>query len=272
MQRTEEASWLDAIKMKIALLTSNPNASLIKPLNEYFIERGIKTEIIDTNSNLSKIEGDYDLVIVRLLNPRYLYLVQFFEECGIRTLNSFRALSISSNKLLSTLMLERVGLEIPKTVFISKGEINSLKNFNFPALLKPIYGRSSRIEVLHTSGDLEKVNGDEIYLQENVGSELIRIYKIGEFYKAFSDIDGHRETTVPKKILELISRCFEKVGLEVGGIDCIKSRNKYYFVDINDMPAGIKHIENWVEIFIKYLESISRGHERVDTNPASLRN
>jgi len=257
--------------MKIAFLTSNPNASLIKPLNEYFSERGIKTELIDTSSNLSKVEKDYDLVIVRLLNPRYLYLVQFFEECGIRTLNSFRALSISSNKLLSTLMLKRVGLEIPKTVFISKGEINSLKSFNFPALLKPIYGRSSGTEVLYTCGDLEKMNGDEIYLQENVGGELIRIYKIGEFYKAFSDIDGHRETTVPEKILELVSRCFEKVELEVGGIDCIKSRNKYYFVDINDMPAGIKHIENWVEIFIKYFESISRGHERVDTNPASLR-
>jgi len=241
--------------MKIAFLTSSPNASLIKPLMDYFSEEDIKTEIIDTN-NLSKIEEDYDLVIVRLLNPKWLYLVQFFEEREIRVLNSFRALSISSNKLLSTLIMKKVGLEIPKTVFISKREINSLKDFNSPTLLKPIYGRSSGIEILNTSDDLKKVNGDKIYLQKYVDGELIRIYKIGEFYKAFLDINGHRETAVPRKIIESVSRCFEKVEMEVGGIDCIKSKEKWYFIDINDMPAGIKYIENWVEIFIKYLKFI----------------
>jgi len=241
--------------MRIAFLTSNPNDSLIKPLINYFSEEDIKTEIIDTN-NLSKIEENYDLVIVRLLDPKWLYLVQFFEERGIRVLNSFRALSISSNKLLSTLIIKKVGLEIPKTVFIARREMNSLKNFNFPVLLKPIYGRSSGIEILNANNDLKKVNGNEIYLQEYVNGELIRIYKIGEFYKAFLDINNHRETTVPRKVIELASRCFEKIGMEVGGIDCIKSEEKWHFIDINDMPAGIKHIENWVEIFIKYLESI----------------
>jgi len=94
--------------MKIAFLTSNPNTSLIKPLMDYFSEENIKTEIIDTN-NLSKIEEDYDLVIVRLLNPKWLYLVQFFEERGIRVVNSFRTLSISSNKLLSNLIIKKSG-------------------------------------------------------------------------------------------------------------------------------------------------------------------
>ncbi|MCD6471674.1 hypothetical protein J7K55_00900 [Candidatus Aerophobetes bacterium] len=259
--------------MKIAFLTSNPNTSLIKPLMDYFSEENIKTEIIDTN-NLSKIEEDYDLVIVRLLNPKWLYLVQFFEERGIRVVNSFRALSISSNKLLSNLIIKKIGLEIPKTLFISKREINSLKNFNFPALLKPIYGRSSGIEIMNASDDLIKVNEDKIYLQEYVDGELIRIYKIGRFYKAFLDINGHRETIVPRKIIELVSRCFEKIKMEVGGIDCIKSEEKWYFIDINDMPAGIKHIENWVEILIRYLEPILlyRSHERRDINKASPHN
>jgi len=95
--------------MKIAFLTSHPNTCLIKPLMNYFSGSEIKTEIIDTNTNLSKIGDDYDLIIVRLLNPKYLYLVQFFEEQGVKTINSFRALSISSNKLLSIASMENAG-------------------------------------------------------------------------------------------------------------------------------------------------------------------
>jgi len=55
--------------MKIAFLTSRSNTCLIKPLMNYFSGSDMKTEIIDTNTNLSKIEGEYDLIIVRLLSP-----------------------------------------------------------------------------------------------------------------------------------------------------------------------------------------------------------
>ncbi|MGB3477958.1 MAG: hypothetical protein WBB67_02235 [bacterium] len=226
----------------------------------------MKTEIIDTNTNLAKIEGEYDLIIVRLLSPKYLYLVQFFEEQGVRTINSFRALSISSNKLLSIASMENAGMTVPKTVFVSREEVDLLKDFKFPAVLKPLYGRSYGVEIKNRLEEVKIVKEDGIYLQEYVRGNLIRIYKIGGFFKAFLDIEGHQETTVPDRIIELVSNCFERIGMEVGGIDCIKSGNKYYFIDINDMPAGIKHIENWLEIFYNssILDIKSRKRNNID--------
>lgn len=106
-------------------------------------------------------------MVAILLNPRHLYLVKFFEESGIRVLNSFSALNISSNKLLSTLIMKRAGLEVPKTVLTSKGEIDSLENYNFPVLSKSIYGRgSSGIEIFFNRNRLKEADGNEIYLQE----------------------------------------------------------------------------------------------------------
>jgi len=242
--------------MKIAFLTSNLNASLIKPLSMVFREKGIKTEIIDTNKNLSKVKENYDLVIVRLLKPKYLYLAQLFEEQGTKVINPFRTLSISSNKMLSTLIMKKAGLKVPKTALISGGEIELVKNFNFPVVVKPIWGRSTGIEYIEQVNDLKNIDMDEVFLQEYINGALIRIYKIGELIKAFLDKKKHIETTVPERIIKQILECFERIGMEIGGIDCIKSENSYYFIDINDMPAGIKYIENWVEIVIKYLESV----------------
>ena len=246
--------------MKIAFLTSNPNASLIEPVSVAFERKGIKTEIIDTNKNLSRVKENYDLVIVRLLKPGYLYLVQLLEEQGIKVINPFTALSICSNKMLSTLIMKKAGLKIPKTALISGGEIELVKNFNFPVVVKPIFGRSSGIEYIERVNDLKNKNidMDDVFLQEYINGDLIRIYKIGPFIKAYLCKEKHVETTVPERIIKQTSECFERIGMEIGGMDCIKSKNSYYFIDINDMPAGIKHFENLVEILIKYLESVLR--------------
>ena len=244
--------------MKVGLLTSKKIESpnwLIVSLNNYFLNKGINSQIISSwliNPDISSVR-DYDTVIVRIIEREYLWLVQYLEEAGIKVINSYRALSLSGNKLISDEIMKQSGLRVPRTVFALKEKIlDNSDNSIFPALVKPLYGRSKGIIYVNSLQNLKNLRKKWIYLQKFIPNNdgVTRIYRIGKLVKSFFHPDGGEawEVSLPDEIMEGALRCFDRMKMEIGGMDLIEGKDGYYALEVNDFPAGIKRIENWQEL------------------------
>ena len=113
--------------MKIGLLTSEKIKSVDSPLlclKKYLSERGILSELVNPwmYGDFSLL-ANYDKVIVRILEREYLWIAEYLEKKRISVINSYKALSSSSNKLISDELMQQSGLRIPRTVFSSKERI-----------------------------------------------------------------------------------------------------------------------------------------------------
>ncbi len=249
--------------MKVGLLTSEKfelSKSPIISLNNYLLNKGIGSQITSPcviNPDISSLRG-YDAVIVRILEREYLWLAQYLEEMGTVVINSYRALCLSSNKFMSDEIMKQSGLKVPRTVFASKEKIlENVDGSMFPALVKPLYGRSKGIIYVKSVESLKNLRKKWIYLQKFISNNdsVTRIYKIGKVVKSFfhPNEDKAWEVFLPDEIMEGALRCFDSMEMVIGGMDLLESEDGYYALEVNDFPAGVKRIENWLELIADYL-------------------
>jgi len=249
--------------MKIGLLTSEKfelSKSPIISLNNYLLSKGIVSQIISPcviNPDISSVRG-YDAVIVKIREREYLWLAQYLEEMGTVVINSYRALCLSSNKLISDEIMKQSGLKVPRTVFALKEKIlENVDGSMFPALVKPLYGRSKGIIYVKSVESLKNLRKKWIYLQKFISNNdgVTRIYKIGKVVKSFFHPNEGKawEVFLPDEIMEGALRCFDSMEMVIGGMDLIESEDGYYALEVNDFPAGVKRIENWLELIADYL-------------------
>ncbi len=179
--------------MKVALLTSKKmelSDSALLSLSNYLLSKGMSSQIISPrtiNPDISLLRN-FDVIIIRILHREYLWIAQYLEEVGIKVINSYKALSLSSNKLISDGIMEQSGLKIPKTVFALKEKIlENVDSSMFPALVKPLYGRSRGIVYIKSVDNLRNLRRRWIYLQEFIPNNdgVTRIYKIGKMVIGF---------------------------------------------------------------------------------------
>ena len=260
--------------MKVALLTSEKIVSCESPLiqlSDCLSSRGIDSQVVSTcviSPNISWLD-DYDLVIARIVGREYLWLVQYLEEMGITVINSHRALSVSSNKLVSDEIMKQLGLRTPRTVFVLKEKITeSTDSSLFPALIKPLYGRSRGILYIESIEKLKNLRRKWMYLQEFIPNNggVTRVYKIGHVVRAFfhPNEGKAREVRVPDEIMEGALRCFSRMDMKIGGMDFVEGEDGYYALEVNDFPAGVKCIENWPKIIADLVvEAVRRNREEM---------
>ena len=229
--------------MKVGLLTSEKIKSSESPLvslSNYLSIKGMSSQIISPwtiNPDISSLR-DYDVIIVRILQREYLWLAQYLEEMGIRVINSYRALSLSSNKLISDEIMEQSGLKIPRMVFALKERIlENVDSSMFPALVKPLYGRSRGIVYIKSVDNLRNLRRKWIYLQKFIPNNdgVTRIYKIGKVVRSFFHPNEGKawEVLLPDEIMEGALCCFNRMEMEIGGMDLIESEDGYYALEVN---------------------------------------
>jgi len=249
--------------MKVGLLTSEkiePARSSLVLLNNYLLSRAISSQIISLqmpNSDISPLRY-CDVVLVRILEREHLWIAQYLEEMGIKVINSYRALSLSSNKLISDEIMKQSGLRTPRTVFALKKRIlGSTDDCMFPALVKPLYGRSRGIVYIESVQGLRNLRKRWMYVQKFISNNrgVTRIYKIGNVVKSFfhPEVGKARAISLPDEIMKRASNCFDRMEMEIGGMDLIEGEDGYYALEVNDFPAGVKRIENWLELIADYL-------------------
>ena len=213
----------------------------------------------------------YDVAINRLSvreksNADY-YVIEEFIKSGVRVFNTADAIAKARNKLFSLQIMSGLDVNLTRSFVIRRHEDLEQVNehFQFPVILKNIYGSlgSSTLLVydykqLRATFDyLWNINrNDVILIQEFVESEDksisdFRVFVLGDKVVAsmqrISSNDDFRANykrgakvlynNITKEEKELSLKIVKAFGLEMAGVDFIRTKKGPVFLEINSNPG-----------------------------------
>lgn len=252
-----------------------------------FTLQDINIDIKNKKQKLQVFDKDlkeFDVIISRAqLRPEHyqedlqvLYIIDQYVNCLIDTFDSF---TTSESKLITYQKLSESCFNVPDTYLCSNIES-----------VKKVYENYSRIVIKPSFGyagqDVEKVEGDfdnhttminnlilkygSILVQEYIphpngdirvttlGSEpLVCFRRIpnDHTWKANVGLGASIELyTPPKDIIELGLKAASCLGIEISGVDIVKSNGKYYIFEVNNCPGWYPMGENGKEVAMKIIE------------------
>jgi len=235
---------------------------------QLLVDKGITTLF----NNGEEIDPSiYDVAINRLSvreksNADY-YVVEEFIRAGVRVFNTADAIAKARNKLLSLQIMSDLNVNLTKSFVIRRHEdlehVN--KHFTFPVILKNIYGSLGSSTLLiydykqlrATFDYLWNINrNDVILIQEFVESDDksisdFRVFVLGDEVVAsmqrISSNDDFRANykrgarvlynNISKEEEELSLKIVKAFGLEMAGVDFIRTANGPVFLEINSNPG-----------------------------------
>jgi ribosomal protein S6--L-glutamate ligase len=294
--------------VKIAIL-SNGNANYsTKRLKQVAEDRGHEVKIIKykncwgsidyhhpTIEYRGKVVEGYDAIIPRIANSMTKYgttIVRQLELQGMYSANSALAISRSRDKLRSTQILARAGVDIPRTVVSRNasdidGMLDSLGGA--PVIIKLASGTHGNGVVLAETKKAAKSVLQAFYLQNEDGTNVlvqefikesagtdIRAFVVGGRVVASmqrqsldddfrSNLHKGGEGTIVKLTDEerkLAVRAANAMGLKVCGVDMMRSNRGPLVLEVNASPGfGIEKITKR-DVATPIIEYIERNAKR----------
>ncbi len=230
--RTEERLLLDAIEAEGARVT---------PVD-------LRTVVFDPAD-----AGEwtaYDAVVDRCVSlTNSLTSVGILESYGLRCINPLRAIEVCSDKLTTTLALQRAGVSSPEVRVATNAEsgLEAVEAIGYPAVLKPTVGSWGRLvarvndrhaaeAVLEHRETLGSVQQGVFYVQEFIDKpdRDIRVFVVGgEPIAAIVRTSEHWVTNTARgataagleltdELRDLSSRAVAAVGADVAAVDLLE--------------------------------------------------
>ncbi|AAT44052.1 RimK family alpha-L-glutamate ligase [Picrophilus oshimae] len=112
--------------------------------------RNIDYDTINVNKNSFKIKSmeKNDLVMIRCISStRSLYFSKIAETYGFFPVNNYNTINISSNKAITSMILEKNSIKTPETYisFSMDMAIETAENLGYPVVIKPVSGSWGRM-------------------------------------------------------------------------------------------------------------------------------
>jgi ribosomal protein S6--L-glutamate ligase len=204
--------------------------------------------------------------------------VRACEVAGIPTVNSFQALCLGRNKLLSYALLSEKNIPIPRTISLSEtGEID--ENFLIdrlgppPYVIKLVQGRKGigvvrldSLTSLRSQLDLLKELGQECIIQECIRLPVIRDIRVlvvggravaaltrtvstpHEFRSNLAAGGSAEKWPLTPHITELAENAARALNLDIAGIDILEAPDGPLIIEVNLSP-GLKGFELTNQMF-----------------------
>ena len=189
-----------------------------------------------------------------------LDLLSAIEEYGIRLINSRESLEIASDKFLTSIYLEKHGIQTPKTIICENASdaLDSLEELGNDVVIKPLFGSQGvGITRLNDKGFAENVINtlsklNEIfYLQEFVehhnrdirilvlGDEAIAgMYRVSNNWKTNIHAGARSEPLeITSELSSLAIKAAKAVKTEIAGVDIIESDKGLQVLEVNSIPG-----------------------------------
>lgn len=224
----------------------------------------------------------FDAIIPRFgssINFHGTAILRQFEAMGIYTLNKPQAISIARDKLSSLQMLSRAKVKIPKTAYAyDVDNITALikSASGIPLVVKVVSGTHGRGVILAPTANsayslietFRNQNVDIIvqeFIQESKGSDLRclvignsvvaamkRTAQPGEFRSNLHCGGTSEIIKLTQREEEIAIQATKIIGLNVAGVDIIRSRRGALVLEVNASP-GLEGIETTTSIDIANL-------------------
>jgi ribosomal protein S6--L-glutamate ligase len=249
---------------------------------------GADVEVVTERSGLIDLEHfkfDYDLYLFKSHSPLAESLAAAAHYRGAKLLNRYPATMKVRDKVLTDTILLQAGIPAPKTFITDSIENLRPIVLEMPVVVKPYRGRRGMgIEICmdeaqfndlvkrragqETSSDDDggedgTALGDRlIYAQQYQEHEPFdyKAYAIGDYVHAIKRIfpakTKEEKLGIPvgddPELVELVRKCGKTFGLELYGVDLVKTPNGYSVIEVNcfpgykGVPQGGERISNFI--------------------------
>ncbi|HZW58062.1 MAG TPA: lysine biosynthesis protein LysX [Nitrososphaerales archaeon] len=221
---------------------------------------------------------------------RNLHLTAVLEGYGLRVVNSLSSAITTGNKLLSSIMLKKEGVPIPRTklAFTEDSALKALNELGYPAIIKPTIGSWGRLVACLNDVDAAKSvieDREEMfpiyhvyYIQEKVKRPPrdIRAIVIGDrtvaaIYRISTTGDWRTNTArggiaknlpITKELDEICVRATKPFGNGIYGVDLMESQDQGLLVHEVNNTTEFKNVmaQSGVEIprlIVEYLADLA---------------
>ncbi len=234
-----------------------------------------------------------DVILDREISQsRALYALQLFEGSDVWTVNSFEAVRIGGDKMLTSKVLHDAGVPTPnvKIAFTKESALGAIEEIGYPVVLKPVDGSWGRLmakienrtaaeAILEHKAHLSSYYHTVFYIQEYVKKpdRDIRAYVIdGETIGAAYRVSDHWLTnaalggrTIPcpvtPELNELCLRACKAVGGQAIAVDLMETPHGLTVHEVNcamEFKASMQSIEkNIPALLIDYCVKAAQGHQ-----------
>ena len=230
-------------------------------------DRGHEVTKIDVRKHQFGLDGttapveDLDLVVDRCLSTsRSLYATRFLDSYGVTVVNSPETAKVCADKAENSLALAEAGVPTPETEvsFTKEAAMESIENFGYPCVLKPVVGswgrlmakldsRSAAEAILEHKETLGHYEHKVFYVQEFVdkpGRDIRVLATDGDPVAAMVRSSDHWLTNAAKgaetaafeldeEAKELVARASEAVGGGLLGVDLMETGDSYTVHEVN---------------------------------------
>lgn len=195
------------------------------------------------------------------------------ELYGVKVVDDSRSIRICADKVNMYSHMMKSGINIPKTRFMKKSEVNEenakkiIDELGLPLVLKePSTSFSVRVEKVKSLEEFMKVanrfvrlsdifviqefieskfdwrvgvvNGEVLYTcKYHLPKESFKIQDCVDGHMVFCTVESIPPEEVPKQVVELGLKAATAVGNGLYGVDLKESNGKVYVIEVNDNPS-----------------------------------
>lgn len=240
--------------MRVAMLHTRMRTEE-RLLVDAFEAHGANVELIDIRSEVFRLDDmsrwtQFDVVFDRSLSlTTSITTLRMLEMAGVRCVNQPDVVEVCSDKLRTTLALERAGVPNPRTRIALSPEaaLEAIREMGFPVVLKPTIGSWGRMvsrindmdaaeAIIEHRDVLGSVNHHVYYIQEHIDKpgRDIRVFVVGgEPIAAIARYSAHWVTNTARggsaqnepltdELVSLGRRVHEALGGDAIAIDLLE--------------------------------------------------
>lgn len=244
------------------------------------IIRAVQCQLVFDGKNPTVLfEGkkfpEFDVIIPRVTLLRSIELqtalLKQFQLMGVPVINGFRPINRAKNKLNTMQTLNHHGIAIPRTIIVRRmKEVDWAVKYlgGLPVIIKTPFGTygsgviiseskrslTSSLDAIWGSQEISIVLLQE-FIKESKGKD-IRVFVVGgravasmmraavrgEFRSNIELGGAGEKVDITKEEEDLALRATEALGLEIAGVDIVRSKNGPLVLEVNGNP-GFKKLE-----------------------------
>ncbi|MEK2688456.1 ATP-grasp domain-containing protein [Bdellovibrio sp. GT3] len=276
------------LNLKILLLSRKFEIYSSRRLVEEIVSRGHTPLLWDPEWPLERLKIQPDIIIPRISSFQFSEAVKVLEGLQSRsviTLNPSQYYTVARNKWLTHNSLTTEGIATPLTYLISPNEIRS--PLSFPVIVKQLESsKGEGVYLAHNESEIQKIfttSGDahliiQEFFPEAFGTDVRAFVIGGEIHAVMKRTAQHGEfrsnlalggTAESCELLpgesELILKTTRLLGLQVSGVDLLRTRKGSLVLEANPCP-GLEGIEkysqkNLASSIIQFAEELYDQHQ-----------
>jgi ribosomal protein S6--L-glutamate ligase len=211
-------------------------------------------ERLTSLSRLDPIDGDrYDGYVLKTVSSGPgLSILEAAGAAGGVTVNDYRSIRLVRDKAVAASRARAAGLPFPRTYFAARSEVlRQLPRESYPLVVKPNNGSScEQIFRVASAAQLERLDLDDdgyLLVQHYLPNDGydVKLYNTGgDVFAAARRSPLHPDAAVVEQAVPvtdelraLTLRVGRVFGLDIYGLDVIRTRHGWMILDINDFPS-----------------------------------